>query len=264
LETIAIQARCVTETRWAGIRRFGTIFRMDIENDFRNPVLVGYNTVLAVLLILIMGSLVGGLFADQSDAFAYYTITFCVFGMLMTCTTAANSFMERDIRRPNLRIIHSPAGAFPIHFSKTLASATFGYICHVGLLLVVCPLLGMSLGESPLLFVALMAPVELASAALGTFFCCVFRCEETTNMLLSTVVELMSVLGGTFFSLDGMGDIIAGLSAASPVRWLDDAFFRLAFDGDAALVMPVFLGAVAVAALFVAGSCLLFKTEDYL
>ena len=246
------------------MRRFFSIFRMDLLNLFKNPVLVGYNTVFAALLILIMGYLCGGSFADIRDAFQYYAVTLVIYGMLNGAMTASNCFMERDIKRPNLRIIYSPVGSFPIYFSKILSSFLFDYILHLLLLAILCPLLHVTLGSRPIFFILLMIPIEFASAALGIFFCCVFHCEETTSMLLSTVISILCVLGGSFFSLDGMGSVLALASRVSPVKWIDDAFFALACDNNLSYFGPVFLSATFCSVLLVLGCRLFFRTEDYL
>lgn len=246
------------------MRRFLSIFKMDLTNLFKNPVLVGYNTLFAALIILIMGFLTGGNYADSKDAYQYYAVTMLVYGMLSGSMTASNCFMERDIKRPNLRIIYSPAGSFPIYFSKTLASFVFDYVLHVLLLAVFCPLLHVTLGSNPIYFILLMAPVEFAAVALGTFFCCIFHCEETTSMLLSLTISVLCILGGTFFSLDGLGTALAFISKISPVKWLNDAFFTLACDNSLALFWPVFIGATVVSALLVLGCRVFFRTEDYL
>lgn len=246
------------------MRSFFTILKMDLTNLFKNPVLVGYNTVFVVLLILILGFLCGGNYADNTDAYQYYTISLIIYGMLNGAMTASNCFMERDIKRPNLRIIFSPVGSFPIYFSKVVASFVFDYVLHMTMLFILCLVLGVTLGAQPLYFILLMAPIEFAAASFGIFFCCLFHSEETTSMLLSTVISLLCVLGGTFFSLDGMGSTLALISGISPVKWLNDAFFAIACDNDLTLFVPVFVIATTVSVLLVLGCRLLFKTEDYL
>lgn len=245
------------------MRRFFVIFRMDLINLFKNPVLVGYNTAFAALLILIMGFLTGGDFANIKDAFQYYVVSLLIYGMLSGAMTASNCFMERDIKRPNLRIIYSPAGSFPIWFSKLAASFVFDYALHLLLLALLCPMLHVTLGGNPVYFILLMAPVEFASAALGIFFCCIFHSEETTSMLLSTVISLLCVLGGSFFPLDGMGRAIAFASRLSPVKWLNEAFFALSCDNSLHYFWPVFIGAAALSVLLILGCRLFFRTEDY-
>ena len=246
------------------MRRFLTIFKMDMINLFKNPVLVGYNTIFSALLIFIMGFLSSGNYASGKDAYQYYTVSLLVYGMLNGAMTASNCFMERDIKRPNLRIIHSPAGSFQIYFSKILSSFAFDYSLHLLMLAILCPLLKVTLGSNPFFFVLLMAPVEFAAAALGIFFCCIFHCEETTSTLLSTVISLLCVLGGSFFSLEAMGSALSFVSRVSPVKWLNEAFFALSCDGSLSLFWPVFIGASIISVLLVLGCRLFFRTEDYI
>jgi ABC-2 type transport system permease protein len=237
---------------------------MDMINLFTNPVLVGYNTIFAALLILIMGFLTGGNYAASKDAYQYYAVTLLIYRMLNGAMTASNCFMERDIKRPNLRIIYSPVGSFPIYFSKILSSFVFDYTLHLLFLSILCPLLNVTLGIQPIFFILLMAPVEFATAALGTFFCCVFHCEETTSTLLSLTISVLCILGGTFFSLDGMGGVLAVITKLSPVKWLNDAFFTISCDNSLALFWPVFIGAAIISACLVFGCRIFFRTEDYL
>jgi len=246
------------------MRRFFSILCMDLKNLFKNPVLLGYNTLFAVLFILIMGYLCGGDYEHMSDAYQYYGVSFMIFGMLEGAMTASNCFMERDIKKPNLRIIYSPVGPTAVWLSKLTASFLFDYVLHLLLLAVLCPSLHITLGLHPLYFIALMAPVEFVSAAFGIFFCCVFHCEETTSTLLSTVISIFGFLGGTFFPTDGLGRTVALLSRFSPVRWLNDAFFSLACDNNSSYVLPVLIGTVVISAVLLGGCRLLFKTEDYL
>lgn len=241
-----------------------SILKMDMKNLFKNPVLVGYNSIFSILIILIMGFLASGNYAHTKDAYQYYTVSFAIYGMLNGAMTASNCFMERDIKKPNLRIIYSPAGSFQIYFSKIIASFLFDYILHSLLLLILCPVLNVSIGATPIYFLVMMIPVEFAAAALGILFCCIFHCEETSSMILSTAISLLCVLGGTFFSLDGMGKYLALLSKLSPVKWLNEAFFSLACDNSLRLFWPVFLGATLLSILFVMGCWVFFRTEDYL
>ena len=57
------------------MRRFLAIFKMDMINMFKNPVLVGYNTIFSALLIFIMGFLSGGNYADIKATYQHYTVS---------------------------------------------------------------------------------------------------------------------------------------------------------------------------------------------
>ncbi len=243
---------------------FLTILKMDLKNLFRNPVLIGYNTIFIFLITLIMGFLTGGAYQSSKASYQYYVITFIIYSILNGAMTASNCFMERDIRKPNLRIIYSPAGSFQVYFSKIAASFLFDTILHFLFLAIFCSAFGLTLGNSPIYFLLLMIPVEFGAAALGIFFCCLLHTEEAASTLLSTFISLLALLGGTFFSLDGLGSAMIILSRLSPVKWLNEAFFEIAIDNNLHLFGSVMFGSILVSALLVLGCSLLFKTEDYL
>ncbi|AWB43461.1 ABC transporter permease [Paenibacillus sp. CAA11] len=244
---------------------FIQIFKMDMKNMVRNPVLVSLNTVFNILLILIMGFLTSGAYAKASDAYNYYAVSLLIYAMLNGAMTATNAFMERDIKKPNLRIIHSPVGKFPIYFSKIAASSLFNYICHLLVLGTVIPLLQLDIGGRNIGFILLlMAPIEFAACAFGIMLCCVFKSEEGASTLVSSALNILAFLGGTFFSWDGMGGAMAWISRLSPVKWLADAFFAIIFDANLSVVWPVLTGSVILSLLFVLGCMKLFKAEDYL
>ncbi|MFT9055026.1 MAG: ABC transporter permease [Ethanoligenens sp.] len=246
------------------MRRFATIFRMDLLNLFKNPVLINYNTVFTVLLVFTLGYLNSGAYADGWAGYRYYLVSFLVFGMLEGAMTASNGFMERDIKKPNLRIMFSPAGSFPIYFSKILSAALFDFLCHGTIVVVLGALFHFPQFSRFGLVLLLMVPIELATAALGTFFCCVLHSEESTSSLLSTLISVLAFLGGTFFSLDSLGGVVAQISRLSPVKWMNDAFFALLFDGNMAVVAPLFFGGLLAAAILTVGCARFFHTEDYL
>ncbi len=245
------------------MREFLLLLKMDLQNLFRNPVLVGFNTLFSGLMTAILGFLMSGNYADIRDAFQYYAVTLTIFAMLNGAMTASNCFMERDIRKPNLRIIFSPVGGTAIWLSKLVASFLFDTALHFLMLVLFVPLFGITLGSNPLYFLLLMLPIEFAAAALGIFFCCILHSEETTSTVLSGFIQILAALGGTFFSLDGLGKIASRISLFSPVKWINDVFFSLSCDNDTSGFLPVFLGALILSILLLLGCRIFFRTEDY-
>jgi ABC-2 type transport system permease protein len=145
-----------------------------------------------------------------------------------------------------------------------LASFVFDYALHAVLVALCVFLLGITIGANPFVFLVLMAPAELLGTALGTFGCCVLHSEELASTVISLVVSLLCVLGGTFFSPDALGGPIAMISFLSPVRWFDDGFFAIACDNDLSSFWPIFLGCLVAIAVLVIGCKHFFRTEDYL
>lgn len=247
------------------MRNFSHIFKMDFINNLKNPVLVISNSVFPALMILILGYLCSGSYANISDSYNYYALTMLIFCMLNGAMTTTNCFMERDIKKPNLRIIYSPVSNFYIYFSKITSSSLMNFVLHLITFTVLTPILHLNIGGRNIGYIILlMVPVEFAASALGALFCCIFTSEEASSTILSTVVSVFSFLGGTFFSFDGLGPALATISRISPVKWLNDAFFSIIFDGNLTPVLPVFVGSVIVCVLLTLGCTKTFKTEDYL
>lgn len=244
--------------------RFWQIFKMDLSNNFKNPVLLNFNLVFALVIILIMGFLTSGNYQNAVDSYNYYAVSFLIFGMVEGAMTATNCFMERDIKKPNLRILSSPCGKFTIYFSKISASFVFDYSLH---LLVAAILLaaGINLGGKNIGWIILMMiPVEFGSAALGVLFCCIFHCEETASTILSLFISVLAFLGGAFFSLDGMGAALASASRISPIKMLLDVFFSVIYDGNLAGVLPTLLIASCFSVVCILCCQKTFRAEDYI
>ncbi|WP_217492794.1 ABC transporter permease [Bacillus sp. FJAT-27264] len=243
---------------------FMQICRMDFKNMLKSPVLIGYNTLFFFLIVLIMGFLNSGAYQHASNAYLYYTVTFLGYGILNGAMTATNIFMERDIKKANLRIIHSPVGSFPIYFSKIVTSCVFNYLCHLLVLAALVLLLHLDFdGTHAGYLLLLMVPIEFAACALGVLFCCVFKAEEGASTLLSNVIAIFAFLGGTFFSWDGMGGTMSLISKLSPVKWLNDTFFAILVDGNLSSFLPVLGVSILTSVLLVFGCVKLFRTEDY-
>ncbi|MGG0824642.1 ABC transporter permease [Paenibacillus turicensis] len=244
---------------------FAQIFKMDLSNNSKNIVLIGFNTIFFLLIVLIFGFLSEGAYADPIASYNYYGISILVYSIFNGAMTATNSFMERDIKRPNLRIIHSPVGKSAIYFSKILSSFVFNYICHLLVVLLLMFTMNLNFGGQYFGYVLLlMVPLEFATSALGIFFCCLFKTEEIASTLLSNVLSILAFLGGVFFSLESMGPSIAWVSKLSPIKWITDAFFMVIFDSNFNLFWPVFGISILISAVLVYGCEKCFRTEDYL
>lgn len=246
------------------MRQFFRIFKMDFVNLIKSPVVIAYNTLFVILFAFIMGYLFSGDYASAKGSYNYYAVTTLIFLIFIVNNVSANSFMEEDVKKPNLRIIFSPVGSFPIYFSKIISSALVTLICHVVDILLFTYAFGLDFGDKNVGYIILMMiPLELASSALGIMLCCIIKNENATNTVLSIVMGLMCILGGIFYPLDGFGGIVAKVSSYSPAKWVANAFFRVIYDGNISYVAPVAGVSFAAFAVFVLLCAKFFRTEDY-
>jgi ABC-2 type transport system permease protein len=178
---------------------------------------------------------------------------------------SANSFMEERIKKPNMRLIHSPVRPFYIHFSKVLAA--FAY-CAVTNTLVAAALhfvFRINYGGDAAwsLLVIMLLSVFLLSS-IGVLVCCMLKSEGITNDILSLLFALFAVLGGVFFPIDGLGGAVSAASWVSPAKWIMAACMRIVYDRDFSLFMPVCGLFIALTVAAEALSCRFFRGEDYI
>lgn len=208
-----------------------TIIRQDVYNLFTNPMWVFYNTLFGFLLVWILGVLCEGLYGDKITSYDYYGVAILVFAVLNGATISANSFMEERIKMGNIRILYSPVKSYWLYLSKIIGSFIFSVVCHLLLLgaLVLC--FGMQLGKGHYeILILLLLSGEIFASTLGVFMCCLLKSESSANQVLSLLIQLLSCLGGIFFSLDRFGEVFRMVSYLSPVKWLLQSFFLLIYD----------------------------------
>ena len=106
--------------------------------------------------------------------------------------------------------------------------------------------------------------MEFFAVCFSIMLCCILKHEETVNMILSTAVAILCLLGGSFFPLKGLGRTVSLISNLSPVTWISNAAFRAIYDGN-----MLTLGVTGISLCLLGGLCIvftarLFNREDYL
>lgn len=90
------------------MRKYINLFKIDLVNILKNPVLLLVNTLFGVILVYLLSYLTKGQYKSSASAYNYYAISLIIYAAFNGAMTATNSFMERDIKLPNMRILHSP------------------------------------------------------------------------------------------------------------------------------------------------------------
>ncbi len=244
---------------------FKQIFKRDLLNLFLNPMWFFYGTVFPFLLVLILGFLSSGKYGNTITSYDYYGITMMIYIIFNTSTIAANSFMEERIKKGNMRIIYSPVPKAYIYLSKMAASFVFSSACHLFVIMLLHVLLKVHFGGSNTGFtLSILIMFEAFASILGVLCCCIFKSENTSNQILSMVINISALLGGLFFRLDGFGSIVEKISYLSPVKWIVINMFKIIYDHDFSYYLPtvLILFFLSVAALLLCRK--FYRTEDYI
>lgn len=242
------------------MRNLWLITKEDFINLIRNPMWIFYATGFPVLLVLIMGYLTRNSFGDTVTSYDFYGITLMIYALINSGMTSANAFLEERIKKPNMRIIYAPGNVKYIFLSKIIASFAFSFIFHLTDMAFLHAAFGVEFGGIDLYI--LFALTELMSATFGIMMCCIVKTESMTNQIQSIVVNILAILGGTLFSIDGYGSFARKISRFSPVKWIVDASFQIVYDHSTRLFVPAAAGIGGAIVVMVLVCMVTFKKED--
>ncbi|CAN2251266.1 ABC transporter permease [Bacillus vallismortis] len=241
------------------------LITFDFMNIVRNPVLVIANSAFPFVLILVMGFVTKNSFgAGGVSSFDYYTVNMMIFAAALIAMTASNTFMEEKVKKANIRIVYAPVSTSSIYLSKILSTWTFSIIMYSVNVLLAQTVFHLNVGGQNLPYVMLLLYVFLFfGCCFGTMFCCLFKDEEQANGIMQIPIAFFVFFGGVFFGIHRFGDTVNHISLLSPVKWVTECSFRLIYDQDVSMLLPVMTGLFLASIICIAVSHVVCKPEGY-
>lgn len=245
---------------------FIKIVKFDLSNLIRNPMLLILNTIFPLLLIGIMGVVTSGSFgAGNVSSFDYDGVTMMILTALLISMTASNTFMEQKVKRGNARIVYAPIPKSEIFLSKLISTYLLGTVSY-SIIIIICQFLfHFNFGGKNVFYIMLLINiVSLFSTSFGIMCCCIFKSEEAANSMIPLVILLFVLFGGIFFPVASFGKAVETISIFSPVRWITECAFKIIYDQNFNLLLPVILLLSFLSIICIIVSQITFKPEEYI
>jgi ABC-2 type transport system permease protein len=242
-----------------------TLVLRDTRNMIIRPTFLFYSTGFPLAIIFILGLLSQGFYGSAMTSWDVVAVNMLLYQALLSCSLSTNSFLERTLKAPNLRVLFAPVRPLDLLLSKSIASTLFclgGFVAIFAIL----EFLGLHLGPlCGLELFGMIAALSFASSALGLWVVCLVRDESGANMILNLVIGILACTGGVFFSIEQFGPVAAWLSRFSPFTWLREIAFGMIWNGGdprgyAATIALSLVAAVA----FLGAARASFNTEDFI
>lgn len=247
------------------MQQFKRILKIDFLNLLTNPIWIAFGTLYYLAIALVLGLLTNNSYGETITAYDYYAVAVILFATFNAATFSANSFMEEKIKSPNMRILYSPVPPFFIPFSKVIATTLFCMLTIIVDMFILHLITGAYYGGVYIIpFMIIIFISTIFFSILGIWLCCMLKNESSANQILSTLIVLLSLLGGVFFPVDGWGKSISILTWISPVKWILNACIQIIFDHDLSLFFPTICIFFILSGLLLWSSAKKFKGEDYL
>lgn len=235
--------------------------KADLINLIKNPMWIFFASGFPILLVVILGFLTKDNYGGQITSYDYYGITLMIYSILSSAMISSNAFMEEKIKKANMRIIYAPGSIKSIFLSKIIASFIFTSIFHLFDMILLYLIYNIHLDAVPHL-ICLFGLTELFSVTLGIMLCCIFKSEAITNQILGIVINIIAILGGLMFSLDGYGSVMRKISASSPAKMISSAAFQMIYDNNFNLFIPMVISLIIIIVIMIILCNILFRKED--
>lgn len=148
----------------------------------------------------------------------------CVFIILFLMITATinASLITKDKNNGTLRRIKfSPCSAASYVAGNMLFNFTITYFQFL-IAISVIELFHLNTGISYVNYLVMGIWITLFATAFGTCMASIFKQEMQVNLFATSIAIILSLIGGTFITLDKMPVMLQRISVISPIRWFID------------------------------------------
>jgi ABC-type multidrug transport system permease subunit len=234
------------------MRALLAIAGLGIKQMIKSPLITGLLVLAPILLIFIIGESFRNLI-PVDNPYEYITV------IVLTQAIAHSALIgywaiQKEARHQTLsRVSVAPIPAYVFVMGSYVAS----FVCVSGFMITVALgvalFLGVDMGPSPSVLLAVVICGSAFSAAFGALFGALFPDGRAGGSILSFAVPFLIMVGGGYFPIPEDGPLPV-VSPYTPIRWINDAI-RTVVSGDIAtgewrtalLCLPVALVLVALA-----------------
>ncbi|MGD8538208.1 MAG: ABC transporter permease [Candidatus Aminicenantes bacterium] len=169
--------------------------------------------------------------------------------LLFICNTVFEDSLREKETGTLTRIRISPASMTEYIWSKIFTSALIGIICTALLILLGQVLFSIDWGD-PLAIALLVLSLNILIAGFIAFLYAFVRTERQAGALLTTVILLMSMLGGSMIPVENFPPIVASFSKLTLNYWGITSFKKLMRGESIAAIFPILIFMVFTGVVF--------------
>jgi ABC-2 type transport system permease protein len=190
---------------------------------------------------------------------AYFGPAMAIFFLFFTVSYGARSLLAERQQGTLPRILAAPAPAWAVLAGKALAVFVLGLASMTTMFVFMSVVFGIDFGD-PLAVAALTVLTVLAVMAVTAVVQTLARNDQQADTLAQMLSISLALVGGNFFPIFQLPELIQRLSLATPNGWAIRGFTDLIYDGAGIADILPNLGAVAAFAL-VTGSIALVRSR---
>lgn len=187
----------------------------------------------------------------QPGSLDYYAVTMLTLIIMYASLTGFWAVKTEQNLKTGNRLLCAPVRKYEMLVGKVLGGIIVTIVQVLVVLLFSWLILKADWGSD--IFTVLLVVISESVMAISLGVGCAFliRNENTATGILNTMIPVFVFLGGGYVPLSVAGEGVARLSVISPVKWTNDALFRVIYNNDYSYVWPAILISLGVAAIFI-------------
>ena len=241
-----------------------SMIKFELKNMFKTSALVTSFFFQPIIMTLIIGYLAKYYFGSEISSYEFYSIGMMIFIYLSSGIASVYNFMDKDIKHGNLRLVFTPAKTNSIYISQIISGTIFCTLGIIFTMVIFRYIIGVNYGSGWMIIFFSLMTLAFLSNALGIFLSLIIDSVINVNMVFNMIQAVFCVLGGVFFSIEGLGKIPVILSNISPVKWIMDGILNSMYDNNNNLLFIIIIINIILAIIIMQFSKKVFRTEKYL
>ena len=197
----------------------------------------------------------------QPRSIDYYSITMLTLILMYASLTGMWGIRSEQRMKTGNRILCGPVNKYELMAGNVIGDVSVTIVQAVVVIAVSKYVLAAYWGSNILAVMGLVLSQSVMTISLGVGMAYLIRNEGAASGVLNTVIPIVVLLGGGYTPLENMGGFISKISVISPVKWINDALFRLIYDNDYSLFATAIIINIVVAAVFLTAAALLSRKE---
>lgn len=244
---------------------FIRLVNFDLKNNIiKKPVMIVYMFIMPILLFYILQGIASNEFGINITSADYYGVTVLIFFQLGMGTMVSNALIENSVRKPNIRIIYSLENKSYIYNSKIVSTLLCNLVSVMCYMIFCTTIFNVNFGKNILLVYLAYIILGLFSMSLGTLLCTILKEENLTNNILGITQSVLCLLGGVFFPIESMGNVVKILSDLSIVKWILDGIYKNIYDGVFTNILIICSISIVISLIIMSFVKYTFRVEDYI
>lgn len=210
-----------------------------IKRRMKDGFAVGYNVILPLILIALLGVLTRNNFGSLITSYQYYTIVLIPFCCVMSLITASYATKEEAYAKTAIRILMSPLEEGDIVKVKIMSCTLVFTLCNGITFLIASLIWNLPIGPEWLLILLLLGSLSYVVSAIGVIVGVGMKNFLLVKNIINLPIALMGAAAGAFYPIGTLHPVLQVMMNLSWLTWVNRSIFALLYDHKMTLIVIV-------------------------